>query len=149
MNLKAINTKGKLRIYSVSNETSLALPLIEGGISAGFPSPAADFLDSTIDLNKYLIKHPSTTFIAITDGVSMTDAGIADKDLLIVDKSLEPTDGKIAVCILNGEFVLKRLKVDKDGIWLMPANENYKPTKITEYHDFEIWGIVTFSIQKH
>ncbi|MEA5257136.1 translesion error-prone DNA polymerase V autoproteolytic subunit [Arcicella aquatica] len=149
MNLKAVNTKGTLKIYAFSDETSLELPLIEGGISAGFPSPAADFLDTAIDLNKYLIKHPSTTFIALTDGVSMTDAGIADKDLLIIDKSIEPTDGKIAVCILNGEFVLKRLKVDQEGIWLMPANDNYKPTKVTEYYDFEIWGMVTFSIQKH
>ena len=149
MNLKAISNKGALKIFAVSDETSFELPLIEGGISAGFPSPAADFLDTTIDLNKYLIKSPATTFIAFTDGVSMIDSGIGHKDLLIIDKSLEPTDGKIAVCILDGEFVLKRLKVNKDGIWLMPANKNYQPTKITEYNDFEIWGIVTFSIQKH
>jgi DNA polymerase V len=144
-----INKKGKLKIFAVSTLTELELPLIEGGISAGFPSPAADFLDDAIDLNKYLIKNPSSTFIAFTDGYSMTDAGIADKDLLIIDKSLEPTDGKIAVCVIDGEFVLKRLKVDKEGIWLMPANKNYQPTKITEHNDFEIWGIVTHSIQKH
>jgi DNA polymerase V len=143
------NTKGKLKIFAVSTLTELELPLIEGGISAGFPSPAADFLDDAIDLNKYLIKNPSSTFIAFTDGVSMKDAGILDKDLLIIDKSIEPADGKIAVCIIDGEFVLKRLKVDKEGIWLMPANKDYKPRKITEYNDFEIWGIVTHSIQKH
>jgi DNA polymerase V len=143
------NTKGKLKIFAVSTLTELELPLIEGGISAGFPSPAADFLDDAIDLNKYLIKNPSSTFIAFTDGVSMKDAGILDKDLLIIDKSIEPADGKIAVCIIDGEFVLKRLKVDKEGIWLMPANNDYKPRKITEYNDFEIWGIVTHSIQKH
>lgn len=143
------NTKGKLKIFAVSTLTELELPLIEGGISAGFPSPAADFLDDAIDLNKYLIKNPSSTFIAFTDGVSMKDAGILDKDLLIIDKSIEPADGKIAVCIIDGEFVLKRLKVDKEGIWLMPANNDYKPRKVTEYNDFEIWGIVTHSIQKH
>ena len=115
MNLIPINTIGKLKIFAVSTETELELPMIEGGVSAGFPSPAQDFLDNSIDLNKYLIKNPSTTFIAFTDGVSMTDAGIANKDLLIIDKSLEPTDGKIAVCVIDGEFILKRMKVDKDG----------------------------------
>jgi DNA polymerase V len=149
MNFKPISTKGGLKIFAVSTETELELPLIEGGISAGFPSPAQDFLDAAIDLNKYLIKNPSTTFIAFTEGVSMIDAGIAHKDLLIVDKSIEPTDGRIAVCIIDGEFVLKRLKVDKEGIWLMPANPDFKPKKITEFHDFEIWGIVTHSIQNH
>ncbi len=149
MKKSLLHPAGKLRIFAVSTLTELELPLIEKGVSAGFPSPAADFLDTAIDLNKHLIKNPSTTFIAFTDGVSMTDAGIADKDLLIIDKSLEPTDGKIAVCIIDGEFVLKRLKVDKEGVWLMPANSNYKPTKITKSNDFEIWGIVTYSIQKH
>ncbi|MDP1727234.1 MAG: translesion error-prone DNA polymerase V autoproteolytic subunit [Bacteroidota bacterium] len=149
MKFTPIHTKGTLKIYSVSADTKLELPLIETGISAGFPSPAADFTDARIDLNKYLIKHPSTTHIAFADGVSMSGAGIADKDLLIIDKSLEPSDGKIAVCVIDGEFVLKRLCVNKEGIWLMPANMQYKPTKITEYNDFEIWGIVTFSIQKH
>jgi DNA polymerase V len=138
-----------LKIHPVSIETDLLLPLMEGGVSAGFPSPAADFLDASIDLNQYLIKHPSTTFLAITSGFSMKDAGIHDKDILIIDKSLEPTDGKIAVCIIDGEFVLKRLKVDKLGIWLMPANPNFKPMRISEFQDFEIWGIVTYSIQKH
>lgn len=150
MILKEINAKGNLKIYSVSNETELELQLIAGGISAGFPSPAADFLDDSIDLNKYLVKNPSTTFIAFTDGFSMIDAGISNKDILVIDKSLEAKNGCIAVCVIDGEFVLKRLKVDDEkNVWLMPANINYKPIKITEFHDFEIWGIVTHSIQKH
>jgi DNA polymerase V len=144
-----INIKGKLKIYAVSTLTELELPLVESGISAGFPSPAADFLDVIIDLNKYLIKNPSTTFVAFTDGNSLIGAGINNKDLLIIDKSLEPTDGKIAVCIIDGEFTAKRLKVLDKEIWLMPENENFKPIKISEYNDFEIWGIVTFSIKKH
>ena len=149
MNLRSINQYGKLKLFEVSIENEVKLPLISGSISAGFPSPAADFMDTSIDLNNFLIKHPSTTYIAFVDGVSMTDAGIGDKDLLVIDKSLEPQDGKIAVCIIDGDFVLKRLKVDKSGIWLMPANNEFKPTKITEYQNFEIWGIVTHSIQKH
>jgi DNA polymerase V len=138
-----------LKIFPVSTETELDLQLIEGGVSAGFPSPASDFLDQAIDLNKHLIKNPSTTFIAVTDGNSMKDAGITDKDLLIIDKSLRPTNGKIAVCVIDGEFTLKRLKVTREGIWLVPANNEFKPTKITEFNDFSIWGIVTYSIQKH
>ena len=149
MKIESVHTKMGLKIYSIAADTELILPLIESGISAGFPSPAADFLDATIDLNKHLIKHPSTTYIAFVDGVSMIDAGIGDKNLLIIDKSLEPADGKIAVCVIDGEFILKRLKVDKEGVWLMPANAKFKPTKITEYQNFEIWGIVTYSIQKH
>ena len=136
------------KIHPISTETELLLPVMDA-VSAGFPSPAADFLDTSIDLNEYLIKHPSTTFLAITSGFSMKDAGIHDKDILIIDKSLEPTDGKIAVCIIDGEFVLKRLKVDKLGIWLMPANPLFKPIRVSEFQDFEIWGIVTYSIQKH
>lgn len=149
MKLIPINNTGKLKLYSVSTDTELELPLMEGGVSAGFPSPAEDFLDNKIDLNKHLIKNEASTFIAVTDGYSMKGAGIGNKDLLIIDKSLEPTDGKIAVCVIDGEFVLKRLKVNRDGIWLMPENEDFKPKKVTEFNDFEIWGIVTFSIQKH
>jgi len=147
--LKPYNTTGKIKIFSVSTDTELDLPLMEGGVSAGFPSPAEDFLDNKIDLNKHLIKNESTTFIAVTDGYSMQGAGIGDKDLLIIDKSLEPADGKIAVCVIDGEFILKRLKVDKEGVWLMPENPKFKPLKVTEFNDFEIWGIVTYSIQKH
>ena len=148
MKLIPFNTTGKLKIYSVSTDTELQLPLMEG-VSAGFPSPAEDFLDNKIDLNKHLIKNEATTFIAVTDGYSMKGAGIGNKDLLIIDKSLEPKDGKIAVCVIDGEFVLKRLKVDKDGVWLMPENEKFKPLLVTEHNNFEIWGIVTYSIQKH
>jgi DNA polymerase V len=150
MELKEIVTKGNLKIYEVSTETELELPLIPGGISAGFPSPAADFLDTKIDLNSYLIKHPSTTHVAFVDGFSMIDAGISNKDILIIDKALEPRNGCIAVCMIDGEFLLKRLKVDDAGnVWLVAANPSFPPIKINEFQDFEVWGIVTFSIQKH
>ena len=141
--------ENKLNLYAVNNSTMLVLPLVEGGVSAGFPSPAADFLDASIDLNKYLIKKEATTFIAVTEGFSMIGAGIGHKDLLIIDKSLEPRDGKIAVCVIDGEFILKRLKVTSSGIWLMPENDKFKPLQVTEYNNFEIWGMVTYSIQQH
>ena len=136
-------------IREVKADQVLMVNLLPGTIHAGFPSPAADFIDDQIDLNAYLVKHPSSTFIAAVEGFSMVEAGISNKDLLIIDKSLEPADGKIAVCIIDGEFTLKRLRVDTTGLWLMPANPKFKPTRVTEYNDFEIWGIVTFSIQRH
>ncbi|NVN95228.1 MAG: translesion error-prone DNA polymerase V autoproteolytic subunit [Bacteroidetes bacterium] len=121
--------------------------MIPGGISAGFPSPALDFIDLTIDLNKHLIKHPSATFYGRVKGESMKDAGIFDNDLLIIDKSLEPVNGKIAVCYIDGEFTLKRIKLENKEVWLMPANTEYKPIKIEEYNNLIIWGIVTHVIK--
>lgn len=134
---------------NLSIPLELTLPMLEGGVSAGFPSPAADFTDDRINLNQHLIKNISTTFIAVAEGHSMEGAGIGHKDLLVIDKSLEPKCGDIAVCVIDGEFTLKRLDLRNDGIWLMPENQNYKPIHVAEFSHFEIWGIVTFSIQKH
>ena len=137
----------KLDIYSAYTKTLMPLPLIKSGISAGFPSPALDFVDLTIDLNRHLIKHPSSTFYGLVKGHSMKNIGIHDGDLLVIDKSLEPVNGKIAVCYLDGEFTLKRIQLEKTYCWLMPENEDYKPIKITEENDFLIWGIVTHVIK--
>lgn len=141
------HTSAKLEIYGASTDTNLDLPLLSFGISAGFPSPALDFIDLTIDLNKHIIKHPVSTFFGRVRGESMKDAGINDDDLLVIDKSLEPIDGKIAVCYLDGDFTLKRIRLDHTGCWLMPANENYKPIPVTENNDLRIWGIVTHVIK--
>jgi DNA polymerase V len=134
-------------IYSAHTETSLERPLISPGISAGFPSPAMDFEDLSIDLNKHLIQHPSSTFYGRVKGQSMKDAGIDDGDLLVIDKSLEPKNGKIAVCFVDGEFTIKRIKIEKDCCWLMPANDKYKPIQVTADNDFLIWGIVVHVIK--
>jgi DNA polymerase V len=128
--------------YSVLTETSLELPYVKNGISAGFPSPADDFSDTGIDLNKELIKNPSSTFYGKVRGNSMKDLGINNGDLLIIDKSLEPQNGKIAVCYIDGEFTVKKIKIEKDCCWLIPANEAYKPVKVTKENNFIIWGIV-------
>jgi DNA polymerase V len=149
MKVKPLFKTPHLHFFSVSTDTALELPFVDQGISAGFPSPATDFLDAAIDLNKHLIKNPSTTFIAVTSGTSMKGAGIDDNDLLIIDKSLEPSNGAVAVCVIDNEFTLKRLKIDRKEIYLVPENEAYKPIKITEYNDFEIWGILTYSIKYH
>lgn len=140
--------KKNLEIYKADTDTQLVLPIADGGIKAGFPSPAQDFMDLSIDLNKELVKHPSSTFYGRVSGDSMIDAGIYDGDILIIDKSLEPKDGDMAVCFIDGEFTIKYIKIEEKVIWLVPANANYKPIKVTEDNDFLIWGIVTYSIKK-
>jgi len=132
-----------IEFYGANVSTHLKLPYVLNGISAGFPSPADDFLDINIDLNKHLIKNPSTTFYGRVRGDSMIDAGIHDGDLLIIDKSLEPTNNKIAVCFIDGEFTVKRISIEKDVVWLIAENKDYEPIKVTKDNDFVIWGIVT------
>ncbi len=136
-----------IEIYQINIETELELPLVTEGISAGFPSPALDFVDLTIDLNRYLIKHPSATFYGRVKGHSLKDAGIDDGDLLIIDRSLEPREGCIAVCFIDGEFTAKRIKIQNKEIWLIPENDNYKPIKVEKDTDFMVWGIVTYVIK--
>lgn len=143
-----MNKKSTLEIFKAEIGSELVLPIADGGIKAGFPSPAQDFLDLAIDLNKELIKHPASTFYGRVKGDSMIDAGIYDGDILIIDKSLDPRDGDMAVCYIDGEFTIKHIKIEKNAIWLIPANEQYKPIKVTEDNDFLIWGIVTYSIKK-
>lgn len=133
-------------IYSVLTDSEFSLPFYEG-IRAGFPSPAADFIDTSIDLNKHLIKHPSATFYARAKGDSMRDAGIFDGDLLVVDKSIEPVDGKIAICYVEGEFTVKRIRIENDQVWLVPANSNFQPLCIKDGNDLMIWGVVTHVIK--
>ena len=131
----------------ISKQKGLKLPFMQGGIKAGFPSPAADFTELSIDLNETLIKKPSATFFSRVSGDSMQDAGISDGDLLVIDKSIAPANGKVAVCYLNGEFTLKRIKIEANCIWLMPANQKYKPIQVTEGNELLIWGIVTYVIK--
>ena len=131
----------------LASESGLHLHMASGGISAGFPSPAADFIDNSIDLNALLIKHPYATFYGRVKGDSMIGAGMADGDLLVIDKSLAPTDGKIAVCFIDGCFTVKRIKLGVNCCYLMPENPAYKPIRVNEENDFVIWGIVTAVIK--
>lgn len=136
-----------IQIFSADTDSELYLPYVEEGISAGFPSPALDFIDQSIDLNRHLVKHPSATFYGRVKGYSLKNAGIDDGDLMVIDRSLEPVNGKIAVCFIDGEFTAKRIKVTKEEVWLMPDNEDYSPIKITEDNHLMIWGIVTHVIK--
>ena len=123
-------------------------PFFNTGISAGFPSPADDFNQQRLSLDEALIKNKDTTFYAKVSGQSMIGAGLHDNDLLVIDRSLEPTNNKIAVCFLDGEFTVKRLRVTKDEIWLQPENPDYPIINITDANNFVIWGIVTNVIKK-
>jgi len=136
-----------IQIFSADTDSELHLPFVDEGISAGFPSPALDFIDQSIDLNRHLVKHPSATFYGRVKGYSLKNAGIDDGDLMVIDRSLEPVNGKIAVCFIDGEFTAKRIKVTKEEVWLMPDNEDYSPIKITEDNHLMIWGIVTHVIK--
>ncbi|GAA6764783.1 translesion error-prone DNA polymerase V autoproteolytic subunit [Flavobacterium sp. CGRL1] len=147
MNLRNINTTKSIEFYIPDTSTEVKVPFFDVGISAGFPSPADDFIELSIDLNKELIKHKYTTYFARVKGYSMKNAGIHDGDLLIIDKSLEPQNNKIAVCQIDGEFTVKRIKIEKNIIWLIAENEDYKPIEVTPENNFVIWGIVTHSIK--
>ena len=147
MKLRSLHSTTTLEFYIPDYSTSLKLPFIDVGISAGFPSPADDFIELSIDLNKQLIKNKDTTFFAKVKGHSMKNAGIFDGDLLIIDKSLEPQNNKIAICQIDGEFTVKRVKIEKDVVWLIAENEEYAPIKVTPENEFIIWGIVTASIK--
>lgn len=133
----------------VAGADSLPLPYADVGIRAGFPSPAQDYLAETIDLNDLLIDHPSSTFFGRVRGDSMIDADICDGDLLIIDKSLQPQQGDLAVCCVDGDFTLKFIEIKADGIRLMPANRKYKPIRITRENEFVVWGVVTHTIKRH
>ena len=149
MKLRSLHTTKILEFYAPDYSTELHIPFGDVGISAGFPSPADDFIELSIDLNKHLIKHKDSTFFAKVKGHSMKDAGIFDGDLLVIDKSLDPQDGKIAICQIDGEFTVKRIKIEGNVVWLVAENEDYKPIKVTEENEVMIWGIVVFSIKSH
>lgn len=146
---RKIAAASTIDFYSISTSTVLPLPMVDGGIAAGFPSPAQDYIDLKIDLNKELIANPSSTFYGRVKGASMEDAGIKDGDILVIDKSLEPQDGDTAVCFIDGEFTLKYIKIEPDAVYLVPANPLFQPLKVTEDNNFCIWGVVTYSIKNH
>ena len=130
-------------IYKPDCSTSCPLPLYVTPVSAGFPSPAEDYIEGKLDLNKHLIKHPSATFFVRVTGDSMIDVGIHDGDTLIVDRALEPHDGSIVIAVVDGELTVKRLRKKADELLLVAENKKYQPIAIHEETSFEIWGVVT------
>ena len=132
-------------------------PMACEGIHAGFPSPAQDYMNPCIDLNKELVRHPAATFYGRVVGDSMVDAGVEEGDILVIDKSIEATEGDMCVCFVDGEFTLKYLSFkdpssgekckDANAIWLIPANPAYPPIKVSD-PSFSVWGVVTYVIKK-
>lgn len=124
-------------------QTTKSVPMFTEQVAAGFPSPADDYLEGNLDLNTYLIQHPVATYFVRVTGDSMIGAGIHSGDILIVDRSLEPTNRRVVIAIVNGELTVKRLIRKKDRVILMPENDVYKPIEIKDETNLEVWGVVT------
>lgn len=137
-----------LTFFTPEETDNLGAHFFDAGISAGFPSPAEDFKEQRLSLDRELVKNKEATFFARVSGQSMIGAGLGDNDLLVIDRSLNPTHNKIAVCFLDGEFTVKRLKMNDGQLWLQPENPKYEPIQITEENNFVIWGIVTNVIKR-
>ena len=140
--------KERISFLKTSKVNSLGQWLVTQGISAGFPSPADDFKEIRISLDEELVNNKEATFYARVSGNSMEDAGISDGDLLVIDRSLEPKNNKIAVCFLDGDFTVKRIHKEGHKLYLRPENKKYKDIKINEENELIIWGIVTYVIKK-
>lgn len=136
-----------LPILKVSEfPTLINLPLFASKVPAGFPSPADDHLEASIDLNQQYIKHPSATFFVKVQGHSMIGAGIHNGDMLLVDRSLEAQSGSIVIAVVNGELTVKRLLLNEEEVWLWPENPEYPPVQIKEGMELHIWGVVAHVI---
>lgn len=143
-----MSDRKKLGIYKPESNEIVDIPISESTVHAGFPSPADDFLEGSLDLNKLVIKHPEATFFARVEGDSMRDGGIAEGDILVVDKASEAYDGCLAVAFVDGEFTLKRVCFEADRILLVPSNPKYKTIEIKRDNNFSIWGVVGWIIKK-
>lgn len=131
------------RLQRCDRKVSYALPCFSSRVSAGFPSPAEDHIEKALDLNELLIRHPSSSFFLRVEGNSMAGAGISDGDLLLVDRAVEPTDGRIVIAVVDGELTVKRLRHTKTGQpYLYPENPDYPPIAISEETDCHLWGVV-------
>ena len=130
-----------IKIYASDTSSAIELPYADEGIKAGFPSPAQDFINESIDLNRELIDHPAATFYGKVVGNSMIKEGIEEGDVLIIDRSIEPYNKDLAVCCIDGDFTLKRIQIESDKL--------YDPILVTPENQFSIWGVVTYVIKKY
>lgn len=137
------------RLFALAQTDEILIILVDGSVCAGFPSPADDYIQSRIDLNRELIRNPDATFGIWIQGDSMQGDGIDDGDFVLVDRSLEPINGAVAVCVLNQDFTVKRIEKKGKRIRLLPANPAFEPIEIQEGDELTIWGVVTYVIKKH
>jgi len=135
-------------IMNFINNNSLSLPLYSSKVPAGFPSPADDHMEGKLDLNTYLVKHPTATFFVKASGDSMVGAGIHDGDILVVDRSLEPRQGRVVIAAIDGQLTVKRLKIKGPKTFLVPENKKFRSIELNENNDVKIWGVVTSVIHK-
>jgi len=129
-------------IFSFTALERAFFPFFLSRVAAGFPSPADDYIENSLDLNEHLIDHPAATFFVKVSGDSMTGAGINSGDILIVDRAVTAVNRSIVVAVVNGEFTVKRLIRCGKGIQLFPENPAYSPVEISGEMDFEVWGVV-------
>ena len=130
-------------IYRPDRSTKRTQPIFTAKVPAGFPSPAADYEENKLDLNKHLIKNPAATFFVRVTGDSMVKAGIHDGDLLVVDRSIEPRDKNVVIAVINGELTVKRIRIKKNKLTLEAENDDYQSQEISKEMEFEVWGVVT------
>ena len=148
MKPKLIKSINKLAFYALDKSKLDDIPIFGDAVPAGPTSPIHDYLDMDLNLHDFLVQNPADTFCVRAIGDSMIDANIQSGDVMIVDKALEPKNNDIVLAILNGEFTVKHIRKSDGELYLMPANNNYQPLKITSEVDFKVWGVVTFIIQK-
>ena len=145
--LNLINYNTELCFYSISKKV-LDIPFYQSNVPAGFPSPAENFMDLDLNLQDYLVQNPSATFCVRVTGDSMQNAGILSGDVMVVDRSLEPKNNTIVLAVLDGEFTVKRIQKKGEELFLKPENKDFKPIKVTEEMNFQVWGVVTHIIHK-
>lgn len=141
----------EIEIYDGDFTGDVRLFYADGGVFCGFPSPAQDYMDRTLNFNEDIIKHPSATFYAKALGDSMEEAGIEEGDILVIDRALEPRDGDIVVAYVNGEFTVKYLDISKKKkgiVRLIPGNPKYDPIVMREGGELIVWGVVSYAIKK-
>lgn len=141
-----MNKNFKLTIFKPNKLKRIDLPFFSHQIKAGFPSPAEDHIEQKLDLNQLLITHPAATFFVRVEGDSMKNGGISSGDILIVDRAISPQNGQIIVAVLNGEFTVKKLKKEGKRLFLLPENTEFPLIEVTEEADFQVWGVVTYTI---
>jgi len=140
--VRRMETKVEI-VYNPDFSTKRRQPIFIATVPAGFPSPAADYEEGKLDLNRHLIKNPAATFFVRVTGDSMLKAGIHNGDLLIVDRSIEPRDKNVIIAVVNGELTVKRIRIRRNKVTLVAENDAYRSQEIDEKMEFEVWGVVT------
>ncbi len=137
-----------MSVRCVRDAEILAIPFFQSSVRAGFPSPADDYIEKTLDFNELMVQRPAATFCMRVAGDSMVNAGIFEGDILVVDRSISPKNNQIVIAVLDGELTVKRFLTGPGGLSLMAENEAYPPICVKTLQSFEVWSVVTFIIHK-